>query len=288
MQKVINWLKILFTDPKRIFVYFKNMFLWRIVTYFSKKYKLSIVYRHLLWFDIFLSGRNNIVEQEVVLKWWFEDYLVNFYARNFKNDSILLDVWCNFGLFSLLWWSKIKNWYIYSFDADPSMINLINKSISLNKYNNIKTINNAISDKIWSIDFNIVDDPAFNSIAKVEWHKLIKKIKVPATTLDNFVKENNLSKVDFIKMDIEWAELPALKWWERMLKELKPILSIEIWEKNFSYFNYTSNEIMEYMQKLWYIVYNYRNSRLEKEIIKKEYIYDNLIFIHKDNKIAII
>ena len=288
MQKIINWLQILLSDPRRIFEFFKNKILWKIVTYFSMKYKLSIVYRHILWFEIFLSGKNNIVEQEVVLKWWFEDYLVNFYARNLQNDSIFFDIGCNFGLFSLIGWFKIKDWIIYSFDADINMINLIDKSVTLNKYKNISIINTAVSSEDGFIDFNIVDDPAFNSIGKVEGYKLLKKIHIPSIKLDSFIQDKNLSKIDFIKIDIEGAELSALKWWESLLKKFKPILSIEVSEKTFSVFGYSSKDLINYMQSLDYIVYNYRSSILEKEIIQQEYLYDNLIFIHKDSQLIIL
>jgi FkbM family methyltransferase len=288
MQQIINGLKILFTDPNRLFIYFKNRFIWNMVTYFSNKYKISIVYRHILWFEIFLSGKNNIVEQEVVLKGWFEDYLVDFYKNNLEDSSIMFDVGCNFWLFSLLWGTIIKKWKIYSFDADINMVNLINKSLILNQFNNIQTFNTAISDNNGFINFNIVDDPAYNSIGKVEWHWICQSVHVPAITLDSFIDQNNITKVDFIKMDIEWAELSALKWWEKLLKNLKPVLSIEVWEKNFSYFNYKSSDLILYMQDLWYIVYNYSNSKLTKEIIKSEYTYDNLIFIHKDNSKSFI
>jgi hypothetical protein len=101
--------------------------------------------------------------------------------------------------------------------------------------------------------------------------------------LDSFIETNAITKVDFIKIDIEWAELSALKWWENLLKNLKPVLSIEVWEKNFSYFNYKSIDLIRYMQDIGYVVYNYSNSKLTEEIIKDEYIYDNLIFIHKDS-----
>jgi FkbM family methyltransferase len=53
---------------------------------------------------------------------------------------------------------------------------------------------------------------------------IIEKIKI--TTLDNFVREQNLKKVDFIKADIEGAERDMLKGARGVLKEFAPRLAI--------------------------------------------------------------
>lgn len=54
--------------------------------------------------------------------------------------------------------------------------------------------------------------------------KIRKKIKVKTITLDTFVNDNNLGYVDFIKLDIEGAELGALKGAKRLLN--KTILGV--------------------------------------------------------------
>jgi FkbM family methyltransferase len=51
-------------------------------------------------------------------------------------------------------------------------------------------------------------------------------IKVPMTTLDRLVEDQQLDRVDFIKMDIEGAEQPALRGATRTLKAHHPVLAI--------------------------------------------------------------
>lgn len=51
-------------------------------------------------------------------------------------------------------------------------------------------------------------------------------ITVPVTTLDAFVEEKGIEKVDFIKADIEGAEREMLQGATRVLKDFAPKLSI--------------------------------------------------------------
>lgn len=54
---------------------------------------------------------------------------------------------------------------------------------------------------------------------------------VETVTIDTFVKRNRLQKVDFIKMDIEGAEVPALKGAAETISQHKPKLAISVYHK---------------------------------------------------------
>lgn len=55
--------------------------------------------------------------------------------------------------------------------------------------------------------------------------------KVPTMTLDDYVLRKGLTRVDFIKMDIEGAELPALKGALRTIQHFRPRLAICLYHK---------------------------------------------------------
>lgn len=55
--------------------------------------------------------------------------------------------------------------------------------------------------------------------------------KVTATTLDSFAHEHQLSRVDFIKMDIEGAEVPALQGATEIIKKYKPKMALSAYHK---------------------------------------------------------
>ena len=73
--------------------------------------------------------------------------------------------------------------------------------------------------------------------------------KTYTISIDNLVKERNIPKIDFIKMDIEGAELNALKGAIKTIQEFRPKLAIAIYHqvKDFdNIVNFISNLNLEY------------------------------------------
>ena len=56
-------------------------------------------------------------------------------------------------------------------------------------------------------------------------------MRVTTLSIDDFVKEEKLPKVDVIKMDIEGAELDALRGAEETIRTFKPRLAISVYHK---------------------------------------------------------
>ena len=72
-----------------------------------------------------------------------------------------------------------------------------------------------------------------------------KSLQVTTVSIDDLVREKNLAKVDFIKMDVEGAELNALKGAEQTIRTFKPRLAISVYHKENDL-----TEIPEYLNEL--------------------------------------
>lgn len=145
-----------------------------------------------------------------------------------ENDDVVLDCGANIGIFSA--YAAAQNCLVYAFEPTPDTILILekNKEIYPEK---IKIVPKAVSDKNGMVTFYCYNDAnSKNSILDTlnnsYYNKLSHELHVPAVTLDSFVEESNLQRVDFIKSDIEGAERQMIKGARNILKRYAPKLSI--------------------------------------------------------------
>lgn len=132
---------------------------------------------------------------------------------------------------------------VYSFEFIPENIKLFNLNISLNPTiaKQIELIQHPVSktsgEKIYFID----NGPG----SRIEFEPFDGQTGQATTiSIDDFVKINNIPKVDFIKMDIEGAEPIALRGAIETIKQFKPKLAIAIYHSMDDFVN-IPNWIME-------------------------------------------
>ena len=77
--------------------------------------------------------------------------------------------------------------------------------------------------------------------------------EVRTITLDNYIKEHNIKRVDLMKIDIEGAELLALRGGHQFLRQANaPTIVLEMADVNTDGFGYKAIEIWDYLESLGY------------------------------------
>ncbi len=113
----------------------------------------------------------------------------------------------------------IKDGKIYAFEPEKkAFINLYEK---YKDYKNVEIINKAVSNR---------EDTKYivskGSATYITDNQLKADDKIETVSIDNFVKERKIKKVDFIKMDIEGSEYKAILGAKETIKKFKPKLAI--------------------------------------------------------------
>ncbi|WP_166636555.1 FkbM family methyltransferase [Salegentibacter sp. 24] len=117
---------------------------------------------------------------------------------------------------------------VYSFEFIPGNIEIFNKNILLNPRLNrrIQLIPHPVTDRAGDSIFFFDNGPG----SKVSSESFLEQAGDCTTeSIDNFVKQNAIKKVDYIKMDIEGAEKLALEGAINTIKRFKPKLAIAIY-----------------------------------------------------------
>lgn len=147
-----------------------------------------------------------------------------------RENSIVLDIGANFGLFSSL--ASSKNCLVYAFEPTPRVLkNYLNRLKNFDR--NIHVINKAVSNETKTDFFMCYSNKSScNKLYENEdFSNELEVISVETTTIDDFVIENDLKSVDFIKADIEGAERKMLMGARETLREYAPNLAICYYHK---------------------------------------------------------
>ena len=148
-----------------------------------------------------------------------------------KPNDVVIDCGSNIGLFSAIVANHCAK--VYAFECVPNTYQYINKICE--KYKNIVLVKKAVGSHSGKVKFSMEND--INTNNRIVWEnekghnpeKFGDPINfrfVDMITIDSFVKEYGLRRVDFIKADIEGAERDMLEGATETLKKYAPKLSI--------------------------------------------------------------
>ncbi|MDH7476208.1 MAG: FkbM family methyltransferase [Microgenomates group bacterium] len=144
-----------------------------------------------------------------------------------KKNDVVLDAGGCFGDTTLYFANLVGKGKIYTFEPISNNLKILKFNMKLNPLLAKKI--KIVKKPLWSISdkkLTLIDrGPGSKSLVKTQ-NSNYSKLSI---SIDDFVKNNRISKVDFIKMDIEGAELPALKGGKNTIKKFRPKLAISIY-----------------------------------------------------------
>lgn len=120
--------------------------------------------------------------------------------------------------------------HIFSFEFLPENLKVFNRNLSLNP--TLSGRIHIIRKPLWSNsnkDLYILANGPATKVVEKSSDSSAKHIKT--TSIDSFVRHNNIPHIDFIKMDIEGSELEALKGAEQTINQHKPKLAIAVYHQ---------------------------------------------------------
>jgi len=182
----------------------------------------------------------------------FSDKGFESYMQLLKTEFIVLDVGANIGATALPFSQKVST--VYAFEPSQANFSRLKYHIESNRINNIIPVNTGLGDKTAQLQLQVVDpsNPGMNRI-RVNGHELQNCETIDIITIDDFIEQNNIQKVDAIKIDVEGFELKVILGAQQTLQKFYPVMFIELDDENL---REQENSAAELVKMLFEIGYN--------------------------------
>ncbi len=147
---------------------------------------------------------------------------LNFLRKKGVFDEVdaIVDVGANIGQFAFMAHTVMPSLPIYSFEPDPACFKELKQTFANHEIDG-ECFSVALTDKQGSIDLNVYESSANNSILLRDNESAREIKKVDCSTLDVFDKKLSALEHIYLKVDVQGAELSVLRGASQFLKRCK-------------------------------------------------------------------
>jgi FkbM family methyltransferase len=184
----------------------------------------------------------------------FEEPEYAFVESFLKKSMTVLDIGANEGYYTLLASRCVgQSGQVIAFEPSPRERRRLRTNLLINNFRNVQVLALAVGSSADQVNLHVVKGPesGCNSLRPPDIQGETKPLKVNVTTLDDFLRRNGTRRVDFIKMDVEGAELSVLRGASGLLRTTpRPFIMTEISDLRTRPWGYQAKEIASFLFNL--------------------------------------
>jgi FkbM family methyltransferase len=155
--------------------------------------------------------------------------------RYLSKGMTMIDIGAHHGYLALLVSTLVgEEGRVFAFEPAPENISLLSKTIEINSGNSIEIVPFAASSESSKVKLSQSNSSTHSVL---DLNDESATIEVEAVTIDSFLKESNVKRIDFVKIDVEGHEIEVLKGMKDTIKANLPMIICEIHnEENWHHF----------------------------------------------------
>lgn len=199
-----------------------------------------------------------------------------------KPGDTMLDIGANVGLFTMLAAQQVgATGRVLSFEPSPTTFLRLEENVAINDFNHVQCFNIGLSDKSGTLDFYTSQSghDAWDSFAVDARGRLGNSVSVPVQALDEIVQTHTITRIDFIKIDVEGWEKFVIMGGTECLTTQSPIVMVEFTDENTFNAGYRTLDIYEAMESLGYRWFMIEDGALVPDAPQMYYPYKNLVAV---------
>jgi FkbM family methyltransferase len=213
--------------------------------------------------DISESVRLNLDLDDYLQRWVFchkidEDLDYNLVGKILRAGEHFVDVGANIGIVSLIASKAVgKTGVVYAVEALPETRAHLQKNLEINKADNVCVLPFALLDENREVEFfSSTDGNIGGSSLSSDGHKS-SGTKVQGRSFDSLISDGTIKECDVLKMDIEGAEILALKGMSKLFAGEKPrAVMIEVSDELLNQFGAKPDDVTGFFVEhgySWYV-----------------------------------
>lgn len=141
------------------------------------------------------------------------------FEKKVHRDSIVFDIGANVGFYTLLASVLVgSNGRVFAFEPVPRNLSYLRKHLQLNGITNVEILDVAVTDKCSITFFDEGQNSSMGHIASQG------QLEVKTVSLDGLTKKGEIPLPDYIKIDVEGAEMLVLSGAKSVLANAHPTI----------------------------------------------------------------
>lgn len=180
-----------------------------------------------------------------------------------RPEDVLYDIGANIGLVALHAASRCRT---VAFEPDPGFLHRLRRNVALNPSAAVDVRPVAISNSTQAVHL-FTSGAGGNSPSLVNQRNEQNVVEVQATTLDTLSRDNTLPAPTVLKLDIEGAEILALRGADSLLNgpAAPRLLFLELHDTFLPAFGSTADEVLALTGSAGYDIVHYREKRHDQQ-----------------------
>jgi FkbM family methyltransferase len=198
-------------------------------------------------------------------------------------SRIIFDIGANIGWYSLNLAKRSADAEIYAFEPLPATFRYLEANAKLNALARIHLNNFGFSDTERELTFYFnPESTGSSSLTNLTGSVHVEEVRCQVKRLDDFVERIGVGP-DFIKCDVEGAELLVFQGGRKTLERYQPVLFTEMLRKWAMKFGYHPNEIIIFLQEIGYHCFASTPTGLaEISAMDEQTEATNFVFLHRN------
>jgi FkbM family methyltransferase len=215
----------------------------------------------------------------------FEPDICDLFRRILKPGMVVFDLGANAGQFTLMSAKRVgPAGAVHAFEPAPREFRQLLRNIEINGFTNVMANRLAIGDHEGHATLKICHDGRglYNSLGRPIGNGPGEDVIVPITTLDGYVAKTQVARVDVLKVDIEGAELLAMRGAAELLSRADaPLIICEFCDRTAAGMGHTTKQLRACLEGFGFRLYHYDHldRRLRLEPVQEHYDYENIVCI---------